>query len=537
MRNVKKVGSTSIFVEIDRDTLPKVALLVLYNEPDVYFRTMVASDERRVEGVYKLYYVFGIDSEGTNIVLEVALPQDEPVAPTIVDIVKAIDWYEMEAHDLMGIVFRDRDLPRFVLPDDWPQDLYPLRKDVSIDSIRKNYSPKAIEHARAIEAEQIVKIPIGPYHPALHEPEYFELYVRGEKVIDSRYVGFLVHRGIEKLAENMKYNQVPFLAERICGICGFVHSTSYCQAVEDALSIDVPERAHFIRSIVLEIERIHSHLLWIGVALHLLGYDTGFMHIWRVREKIMIIAELLTGSRKTYGINIVGGVRKDINKDKIEKVVKTLNEVEQEYQHLIETAMGVPQVKKRLSGTGILPRAEARALSVVGPVARGSGLARDVRKDYPYAAYHFVSFKVPVYSEGDNLARTLVRVEEVMESINIVKQLLDTLPQGPISVDRWDVEPFKRGIGAVEAPRGEVIHMVITGRYGPYRWRARAPTYQNLPAVPIMLRGVDLADAAITIASIDPCFSCTDRAIVLDLAKGSIRTIPISYITQKGLPR
>lgn len=521
----------TIKVVIKPDCL-RTALENIYKEHDLYFRTMASSDERFKEGLTKLYYVFGIDSEGTNIVFEVPVVDGIRV-DTISDLFRASDWYELEAHDLLGVEFNGRPLRRLVLPEDWPEGLYPLRKDVSVDDIRKAYQPQLVSRISELGVEEVVRIPIGPYHPALHEPEYFELYVRGEKVVDARYVGFMVHRGIEKLAESMKYDQVPFLAERICGICGFVHSTSYVQAVEDALEIDVPERAHFIRSIVLEVERLHSHLLWLGVALHLLGYDTGFMHAWRIREKVMVLAELLTGSRKTYGIDLVGGVKKDIDKDKIPKVKETLSLLKKEFKELVEVATSVPQVKARLAGTGILPRGEARAYSLVGPTVRGSGLARDVRKDYTYAAYHYVSFKVPVYTEGDNLARTLVRIDEVFESISIIEQLIDMLPSGPIRAERWEPQPMKLGIGAVEAPRGEVIHVVLTDLYGPYRWRVRAPTYQNLQAVPIMLRGVDLADAPLTIASIDPCFSCTDRAVIVNLRSGSVKTLPIEVISRR----
>ncbi len=518
----------NIVIELHRNVLPKVSELIYSS---AYFRTMMASDERKINGTYTLYYVFGVDEEGVNIVLKIPIPFDDPIVESISRSVPAADWYELEAHDLMGIVFRGRNLYRFVLPEDWPKDVYPLRKEYTIDDLKKLYRPEAIEEARRLGAEEVIAIPIGPYHPALHEPEYFELYVRGEKVIDAKYIGFMVHRGIEKIAEGMKYDQVPFIAERICGICGFVHSTSYVQAVEQALKIDVPERAEFIRSIILEIERLHSHLLWLGIAFHILGYDTGFMHMWRIRERIMVLAELLTGSRKTYGINIVGGVRRDIDSDKIKKVLDALRDLEKEYRKLIEVALSVPQVKRRLSGTGILSKQDARALSVVGPTARGSGLKRDVRKDYPYAAYRYISFKIPVYTEGDNAARTMVRIEEVFESISIIRQLLDKLPQGPINVETREFEPHRLGIGSVEAPRGEVIHIIITGMYGPYRWRVRAPTYQNLPSVPIMLRNTELADAPLTIASIDPCFSCTDRAIVINLSRGSIETVPIQKIS------
>ncbi|MEM0371454.1 MAG: NADH-quinone oxidoreductase subunit C [Ignisphaera sp.] len=534
MARIEERGTDFLRVVTLKDNLYNV-IEKLLKIKDVYLRTMVSSDERAINGFFKLYYVFGIDTLSKSVIIEVPLTENDLIVPTLVNLVKAVDWYEREAHDLMGIKFAKRNLYRFVLPDDWPTDVYPLRKDYTVQDLMKLYTPKVIEHAKEVEAETVTIIPIGPYHPALHEPEYFELYVRGEKIVDVRYIGFMVHRGIEKLGESMKYNQVPFLAERICGICGFVHSTSYCQAVEHALRIDVPERAQYIRSIVLELERLHSHLLWLGVAFHLLGYDTGFMHSWRIREQVMILAELLTGSRKTYGINIVGGVRRDIDEDKIRKFLEVLKNVEKEFKTFIDIAISVPQVKARLKGTGILPKSEAQALSLVGPTVRGSGIPRDVRKDYPYAAYRYVHFDVAVQDECDNMARALVRVNEIFESIDILRQLLDKLPKGAIAVESWEPEPHRIGIGSVEAPRGEVIHMVITGTYSPYRWRVRAPTYQNLPAVPIMLREMELADAPITIASIDPCFSCTDRALIINIRKGKIETVPLYVLSRKKL--
>ncbi|MEM1741031.1 MAG: hydrogenase large subunit, partial [Desulfurococcaceae archaeon] len=279
--------------------------------------------------------------------------------------------------------------------------------------------------------------------------------------------------------------------------------------------LDVPERAQYIRSIILEVERIHSHLLWLGVAFHVVGYDAGFMHMWRIREKIMYLAELLTGSRKTYGINLIGGVRKDINEDKKQKTLETLRELEKEFRELIEIAINVPQVKKRLSGTGLLPKEDAVKFSVEGPVARASGVNKDARRDQPYAAYKYTSFKVPVYTEGDNMARALVRINEIFESISIIEQLLDKIPRGPIMLEDFDIPEGKIGVQVVEAPRGGDVHFVITGHGKPYRWRVRAPTYNNIPALKIMLKDQPLADAPLTIASIDPCFSCTDRILVI----------------------
>ncbi len=518
-----------LVIEVPREKLREISRYI-HDILDAYLRTIAGVDERPIKGVFSAYYVFGLDRYGLNIIVVTYMPPQDPSLPSITDIVPAADWYELEMYDLLGIKFNNRKVYRFVLPEDWPEGVYPLRKDTPYN-VRPPPSPPRRE------ALSGPRVPVGPYHPALHEPEYFELYVEGERVVDVEYNGFHVHRGIEKLGESrFTYQQVPFLAERICGICGFVHSVCYTQAVEEAARIEVPERALFIRSIILEVERLHSHLLWIGVACHLLGYDAGFMHAWRIREKTMVLAELLTGSRKTYGINLVGGVKKDINIDKINAILKTIEWVEEEFRKLVEIITGVPQIVKRAKGTGILPKSDARKLSVVGPVARASGLKRDVRVDYPYAAYKYASFKVPVYSEGDNLARLLVRIDEIFESIEIIRQLLDQLPQGPLMAENIEIPEGAMGISSVEAPRGEDIHFVITGKNNKlYRWRVRAPTYQNIPALKVMLKDAPLADAPLTIASIDPCFSCTDRIQVVDISSGRRRIISFKELQKYNI--
>ncbi len=508
----------TVFIIAPRDKLVDLASEI-FNSLNCTFRVCAGVDERPLNGHFSLAHLFTDDRLGFYVVLKTYLEGDNPVAPSIVNAVPAADWCEMEARDLLGIEFTGRTNYRLVLPPEWPEGLHPLRKDVPY-----NYRPqiRAVSERVAAEAEVGV-VPIGPYHPALHEPEYFELYVEGERVVDVKYRGFHVHRGIEKLAEGrMNYQQVNFLAERICGICGFEHSTCYALAVEKAAKLKVPERAQFIRSVVLEVERIHSHLLWLGVAFHLVGYDAGFMHVWRIRERVMYLAELLTGSRKTYGINLVGGVRKDINEEKKQKVLEGLRELEKEFKHFVEVALSVPQVKKRLAGTGLLLKEDAVKLSVEGPVARASGIDRDARRDLPYAAYMHASFRVPVYTEGDNLARALVRIDEVFESIRIIEQLLDKLPQGPIRLTDFEIPEGRIGVQVVEAPRGGDIHFVMTGRGRPYRWRVRAPTYSNIPALKVMLKDQPLADAPLTIASIDPCFSCTDRLVVIKSASGQV---------------
>ena len=518
------IEGDTVHIMVPSSKLVDVADAV-FNKYNCSFRVCAGIDERPINGHFSLVHLFTDDKAGYYVAIKTYLSGDNPVAPSIVSVVPAADWCEMEARDLVGIEFTGREVYKLVLPLWWPSNLHPLRKDVPY-----NYKPELrIESEKIGFSSEYGVIPLGPYHPTLHEPEYFELYVEGERIVDVKYRGFHVHRGIEKLAESrMSYQQINFLAERICGICGFVHSTCYALAVEKAAKLDVPERAQFIRSIVLEVERIHSHLLWLGVAFHLLGYDAGFMHVWRARERVMWLAELLTGSRKTYGINLIGGVRRDINEDKKQKALEALRELYKDFKSLVEVALSVPQVKRRLTGTGVLPREDAIKLSVEGPTARASGINKDARRDLPYAAYKYASFRVPVYSEGDNLARALVRVDETFESMSIIEQLLDKLPSGPILLSDFEIPEGRVGVQVVEAPRGGDIHYVVTGRGAPYRWRVRAPTYANIPALRVMLRDQPLADAPITIASIDPCFSCTDRVVVVRDGKvEKIKLIPV----------
>jgi len=369
-------------------------------------------------------------------------------------------------------------------------------------------------------------VPIGPYFPVLKEPAYFRLFVEGEQVVGCDYRGFYVHRGIEKLGDSvLTYNQIPFLAERICGICGYVHSTCYCEAMEEAAAIQVPPRARYIRTIMLELERIHSHLLWLGIAAHIIGFDTILMQAWRIREPVMWLCEQISGSRKNYGMNLVGGVRRDIPPELHPKIEEVLATVEKEAMAILGVVAGDTPLVMRLKGVGPLTREDAIRLCVVGPTARGSGVDLDARRDHPYAAYGELPLKVILKEEGDALARTLVRLEELMESISLVRKALAQLPQGALMA-QFDGEIVHglEGTCFVEAPRGEDFHYVLTGEGNrPLRWRVRAPSYPNLQAIPTMIQGQMVADVPITLGSIDPCFSCTERLETVDVRTGDVR--------------
>jgi membrane-bound hydrogenase subunit alpha len=359
-----------------------------------------------------------------------------------------------------------------------------------------------------------IKIPFGPQHPALKEPESFSLVLEGEQIIDTEVKLGYNHRGIEKACESRNITQCIYLIERICGICSHSHSTAFTQAVEEIAEIEAPPRAQYIRTIIAELERIHSHLLWLGVAAHEVGFDTLFMYSWRDREVVMDLLALITGNRVNYGMNTVGGVRRDIDSGQAKQVLESIKILVERTNYYLNVAINESTFKARLSGVGKLPQETALRLGAVGPTARASGIARDIRKDDPYAAYDQVGFKVVTDEHADVFGRTVVRVYELLESYRMIRELIEGIPEGPISVKAPRKIPAGEAVSRYEAPRGEDIHYVRTnGTEIPERVKVRAPTLANLASIREMAKGGFLADFPIIIAAIDPCFSCADRMI------------------------
>jgi NADH-quinone oxidoreductase subunit D len=371
------------------------------------------------------------------------------------------------------------------------------------------------------------KIPIGPQHPSLKEPASFSVALKGEKILGVEVRLGYNHRGIEKACEERTYIQDIYLIERICGICSHSHSTCFIQAVEEIANIDTPKRAKYIRSLVGELERIHSHYLWLGVAGHEIGFDTLLMYTWRDREIAMDILAKMTGNRVNYGINTIGGVRRDIAAEDIKEILKGIATLEERTKYYIEIATEETTIIKRLSKVGVVSHEDALRLGAVGPTARASGVNRDVRRDDPYAAYGELSFNVITDNHNDVYGRTVVRVKELMESFKMIRQILENLPEGPIAVKAPRKIPVGEALSRYEAPRGEDVHYVKSnGTEKPERVKVRAPTLANVQAVKHMLQDRYLADMPIVIAAIDPCFSCTDRLIdVKNLDNKKTRTM------------
>jgi NADH-quinone oxidoreductase subunit D len=357
-------------------------------------------------------------------------------------------------------------------------------------------------------------ITIGPFHPLQEEPELFTLTVEGEKVVGiDVHLGYN-HRGIEKLSESKTFDQSTFVVERICGICSTSHPFAYTRAVEDVIGVEEPERARYIRTIIAEGERIHSHLLWVGLAGHFLGYNTVYMWVWRLREQILDVMEMLSGNRNNYAMFKPGGVRRDVDPDVIPVALRKIDSIMPTLDILRKAVLDDPVLHARLKGVGVLTREEAVAWCAVGPTSRASGVARDVRKDSPYAAYDRVPWKMITAEEGDVFAKAVVRILELYESVAIVKECLKRLPAGPIDLDLKGVPPGE-GIGVHEAPRGEVFHYVRSdGTNRPVRHKVRAPSFMNIPTCASTIVGETISDASIILASVDPCYCCTERLAV-----------------------
>ncbi len=514
-----------LIVYARRESLPDIARFV-FRDLDARYCVGIGIDDRKSSGGYLVSHDFAFDRDNVLLGLIVPLPADDPKLPSISAIVPAAGWSEREMRDLVGITAEGMVNPkRLILPDGWPDNLHPLRQDVAW-----NVRPADYDETRTYPFDPpppgTTVVPFGPFHPTLDEPAHFRLYVEGEIVRGCEYRGFMVHRGIEKLADSvMTYNEIPMLAERICGICGCVHSVAYAQAVEQAAAVSPTPRAEFIRTVMLEIERLHSHLLWVGLACHILGFDTLFMQAFRIREPVMWIAEKITGNRKTYGLCVIGGVRFDITHELSAELHQVLDTLKKEWTGVYKAVKGDKNIMARSRGIGVTSQELVKDMGLIGPIARAAGVPIDVRRDHPYAAYSQVDFDVITAEGGDVWARILVRTLEVFESIRIIRQCLHKMPEGPIANEpKSELQSGRIGLSSVEAPRGEAHHFAITGANNrPHRWRVRAPTYQNLQAVPAMIKDQRLADMTISLGSIDPCFSCTDRMEIIDIRSGHMR--------------
>ncbi len=357
-------------------------------------------------------------------------------------------------------------------------------------------------------------ITIGPYHPYLLEPSIVQLQVDDGKVANATVTVGFVNRAVEELMTTKTYRQDVFLAERICGICSNIHTLAFCQAAEEIMAIDAPPRARHIRTIFVELERLHSHYLSLALLAHALHDGVHFAKIMREREALIGLLERLSGNRVHYSVNAIGGVRRDLTEEVAAELRATLPQLQSLSDFVIDALDRTGALGAKVAGYGALSGAEAMALGAVGPTLRGSGIGSDVRREDGYAAYGGVDFDVVVETDGDVRARFMVRARETRESLRIVNQLLGSLPSGPLlgELKEPSLKERREVIGRVEAPRGELVYFIRSnGTNVPARVKVRTPTFANLGFLTRALKGEPAEHARAIIESIDPCLSCTDR--------------------------
>jgi ech hydrogenase subunit E len=450
---------------------------------------------------------------GPNIVtLRSRTPRDQATVPSVCDSFIYAGSFERELAEMLGItVVGTPDPRRLYISDDWPEGVYPLRKDFDVKNAPLQTSLPEDAAAACGPAGTFI-VPIGPQHPALKEPGHFEFTVEGETITGASVRLGYVHRGIEKAAEDRSWIQTLYLVERVCGICSHHHALAYTLGVEKLAGVTAPPRAHAIRELVAHFELIHSHLLWLGVAAHEAGFDTLFMYSWRDREAVMDLLESITGNRVNYSLDVLGGVKCDISPAQADKIRHDMDDLEKRTRHYLEIVTTDEAFLRRTRGIGTMTRVAAKRLGVVGPTARASGVECDIRAMAPYSAYPDFPIKQMLATAGDLAAKFVVRLNELVEAYRSVREILDKLPAGDLTVKFPRRIPAGETISRVEAPRGELFYFIKSnGSDKPERVKIRTPSICNFASVIALATGHQLADVPMLLAGIDPCFSCNDR--------------------------
>ncbi|MBI3610433.1 MAG: NADH-quinone oxidoreductase subunit C [Nitrospirae bacterium] len=469
-----------------------------------------AVDLRPRLAAYRIYYLFTL-SGGPWLMLQTELYGEDRLFPSITPRIHAAKWYEREIRDMFGLIAEGHpDLRRLVRHEHWPKGTHPLKKDFSWNHVMGRQDGEY--HFRQIEGEGVFEVPVGPIHAGIIEPGHFRFSVAGEPIMQLEVRHFWKHRGVEKLFENLTWAEGVSLAEKVSGDTSFGHSLCYCQAAESLLGIEVPPRANYLRSLFLELERLHNHIGDVGAICNDAAYALALAHCGRMKERIMQINDSLTGSRFLRGLNRVGGLSIDLPSDQLDAAALALKKIEEDFTDLSKIIFNNASLTDRLETTGILKERTARDHGVMGVVGRASNIDRDVRRDHPFAAYDRLRFKVPIYRYGDVRARLRVRVDEVHESMDLIRQALENLPVGPITNAALPApQPGDWALSAVEGWRGEILYFVMAGEEGKiHRCKVRDPSFVIWPAIQFAVLGNIIPDFPLINKSFNLSYAGTD---------------------------
>jgi Ni,Fe-hydrogenase III large subunit/Ni,Fe-hydrogenase III component G len=495
---------------LDRADLPEATAYLLTHH-QARLVSVFAEDRVAAEGVFYNYYVFERRGDACYLILRTLIPAGDPRFPSLAAELPAVNWQEREIQDWFGLEAAGHPNPRRVaLHDNWP-DVHPLRKDFPLTQVLPPFEGQQHEY-RPTLGEGVFQVPVGPVHAGIIEPGHFNFAVAGEPILYLQLRMFYTHKGTEKLFEHLPIHRAVFLAESISGDSSFSHGAAFCQAIERAAEIELPFRAALMRTILLELERVYNHIADIGAIATDVGFVIANAHAGRLREIVVSMNEELTGNRLLRGFVCVGGVRRDWLPQQIGSLARAVNLVEAEFSDLVALIKSSDSTRDRLERTGILTAAKATALGVVGVGGRASGIDVDVRRDHPYAAYPSLGFRVPLYQEGDVLHRMQVRIDEVRESIAMIRAAMTQLPAGPHRIPCPDVPAGRCALSAVEGWRGEILHWVRTGPGNTLeRCKIKDPSINNWPALVEAVQGNIIADFPVINKSFNLSYSGTDR--------------------------
>lgn len=475
------------------------------------FLFLAGSDTRKENGAFMLHYFFSHVQQNQFLTVQTRVEEKDPRFPSLAYFLPQANWHEREVQDLLGLVASGHSDPRrLVLHEDWPEGLFPLRKDFGS---RKKIPRVAGHYAfERVEGEGIFEVPVGPVHAGIIEPGHFRFSSAGESILKLEIRHFYTHKGTEKSGEGKSPEHLLCLAERISGDNSLAHAAACAQALENLAGIEVPGRAQFLRVVFLELERLHNHMSDIaGIALDV-AFSFGASQLMRLKETLLRLNEQLTGTRLLRSVVALGGVRPDISETGKERLVKEIKKIKDDFDETVQVLWQVDSLMDRIRTTGTIKKEVAEVLGGVGPVAKASGIDRDLRRDHPYAAYKDLFFRVPVFTEGDVESRMKVKIQEVYESFKLIYDALHAMPQGPLCGILKPLRPSQNALGYVESPRGECFHWISTDRQGKIsRWKVQSPSFSNWPLIEYAVLDNIVPDFPLINKSMNLSYSGNDR--------------------------
>ncbi len=481
--------------------------------------TIIGTDERNNGGGFVIRYVFEKTGEDVFMFVIVSLGNANSF-PSIVSCVPAASLYEREIRDMLGLLpVGNPDTRPLVLHEHWPQGVYPLRKEFDIKTkvARKEGQYEFVR----VEGDGICEIPVGPVHAGIIEPGHFRFSVLGENIINLETRLFYAHKGVEKLAESMAPEGVVSLAERISGDESVANSTAYCQAVEKLLQVQVPDRAKKIRTVFAELERIYNHIGTLGGMATDAGFAFGAARLNILKERMMRLNETLCGSRILFGVNRIGGVRCEVERENQKLILEKTGETLRDFDRMAAFLKSKASLIDRLRDTGKISKKAARDLGIVGVAARCVGIDVDTRRDHPYASYAIHNGRTPQQAmqdqiemekrAGDAMSRFEVRIKEVRDSFDIIKNSLDLESDGLYAEIPEAMEPFKSALGYAESHRGQTLHWVMTGENNSiFRYKVRTASFCNWPIMEFAVSSDIVPDFPLVNKSFDLSYSGND---------------------------